>query len=218
MTGPAPTSSMTAHHRFWDRIARRYAKSPIKDEAAYEHKLALTRQYLSPSMKLLELGCGTGGTAVRHAPFVSQILATDVSENMIAIARERSARAGVDNVEFERAAVDEISGRDGQFDMVLALSLLHLVADRDAAIARIHALLKPGGLFVSNTACLAADFGWLRYLGPPGRALGLLPLVRLFTEEELIHSIRAKGFSIEEHWKPDGKSHYVNFVIARRKD
>ena len=46
--------------RFWDRIAERYSKRPISDEAAYQKKLQVTREYLRPDMELLEIGCGKG--------------------------------------------------------------------------------------------------------------------------------------------------------------
>lgn len=53
---------MTRSTRFWDRIAARYARKPVADEAAYQKKLAVTREYLRPDMEVLELGCGTGFT------------------------------------------------------------------------------------------------------------------------------------------------------------
>ena len=49
---------MTHSARFWDRIAARYARKPVADEAAYQKKLAVTREYLRPDMEVLEFGCG----------------------------------------------------------------------------------------------------------------------------------------------------------------
>ncbi len=46
--------------RFWDRIAKRYARTPVADEAAYQRKLKITRGYLRPDMEVMEFGCGTG--------------------------------------------------------------------------------------------------------------------------------------------------------------
>ena len=45
---------------FWDRKAAEYAASPIKDEAAYERKLELTRAALPDNAEILEIGCGAG--------------------------------------------------------------------------------------------------------------------------------------------------------------
>src|SRR5215217_1657238 len=59
--------------RFWDNLAERYARQPIADEAAYQTKLDITRSYLHPDMAVLEFGCGTGSTALQHAPHVRHI-------------------------------------------------------------------------------------------------------------------------------------------------
>ena len=77
---------MSQPSRFWDKIADRYAKKPVSDEAAYQKKLRVTRDYLRPDMDVLEFGCGTGSTAITHAPFVKHIQAIDISSRMIEIA------------------------------------------------------------------------------------------------------------------------------------
>jgi ubiquinone/menaquinone biosynthesis C-methylase UbiE len=65
--------------RFWDRRADGYSKRPIKDMESYEKTLDCTRKHLSASDEVLEVGCGTGTTALRLAPVVKQITATDIS-------------------------------------------------------------------------------------------------------------------------------------------
>ena len=61
--------------KFWDRIAARYSKKPVADEAAYQKKLQITRKYLRPDSRVLEFGCGTGSTAIAHAAHVKHVLA-----------------------------------------------------------------------------------------------------------------------------------------------
>lgn len=207
---------MTSASRFWDRIAGRYARSPIADEAAYQKKLAITRGYFRPDMEVLEFGCGTGSTALLHAPYVKHIRAVDFSAAMIAIARGKATAQKVANVSFEQAAIDDLDVADESLDAVLGLSVLHLVADRDAVIARVHRMLKPGGIFVSSTACVG-DMGLLRLLGhvaPLGRRLGLLPLLRVFTAKDLEESLRAAGFGIEHRWQPGPRT--ALFIVARK--
>ena len=60
---------MTQSTKFWGKIADRYAKQPITDEATYQKKLQVTREYFQPEMEVLEFGCGTGSTAILHAPY-----------------------------------------------------------------------------------------------------------------------------------------------------
>ncbi|MEQ9691771.1 class I SAM-dependent methyltransferase [Bauldia litoralis] len=205
---------MSSESRFWDRIAGRYARRPVADEASYQKKLALTRDYLHPDMEVLEFGCGTGSTAIVHAPHVKHIQAIDISAAMLAIARRKTEAAGIANITFQQAGIETFRAPDASYDAVLGLSILHLLADRDAAIAKVHRLLKPGGVFVSSTTCLGETMKLLKYIGPIGRLLGLMPRVAVFTPDELRASITGAGFAIEHDWQP-GRGKAV-FIVARK--
>ena len=82
---------MTQASKFWDKMAERYAKSPVADEESYQKKLQVTRDYFRPDMEVLEFGCGTGSTAIVHAPYVKHIQAIDVSSED---ARDRPGQSG----------------------------------------------------------------------------------------------------------------------------
>jgi ubiquinone/menaquinone biosynthesis C-methylase UbiE len=204
---------MTRSKNFWDRIAKRYAKKPVGNEAAYQRKLATTREYFRPDMEVLEIGCGTGSTAIAHAPYVRHIRATDISDRMIEIAKGKARSAGVENVSFEVCGIEDLDVASESVDAVLALSLLHLLEDREAAIAWIHDMLRSGGIFVSNTVCLGDNMRWFRFVAPIGRWLGVFPLLRIFTRNELEAGFRGAGFEIEHAWQPDKA---VVFIIARK--
>lgn len=208
MTTSAPSAA------FWDRTAERYALRPIADEAAYRHKLRATREHLRVHMSMLEIGCGTGSTALVHAPSVRHILATDISAKMIAIARRKAAEAGVGNVEFRQAAFECLEPLEAAYDVVLCHSVLHLLSDPAAAVARIFLMLKPGGIFVSSTACLADFMGWIRWVAPVGRAVGLLPPVTVFGSDDLDAAFARAGFRIEQRWQPGPRKPV--FIIARK--
>ena len=200
--------------RFWNRIAARYARQPLADEAAYQRKLTMTRERLAPDMDVLEIGCGTGSTAIAHAPHVREIHAVDVSSRMLEIAAAKAKDAGATNIRFEECAVDTLDVPDDRYGAVLALSILHLVADRERTLRQVFRVLEPGGLFISNTACIA---GWMRALKPAfaiGRALTLLPLVQFFRQSELLASVEGAGFEIEEVWRPTVRS--AVFIVARK--
>lgn len=205
---------MQPDSRFYDRIAERYAKKPIADEDAYQRKLRVTRQYLRSDMDVLEFGCGTGTTAIAQAPFVKHILAIDFSAGMIDIALRRAAAANVKNVTFEQADIDDFQAPDQSFDAVMGHSVLLLLDDRDAAIAKVHRLLKPGGVFVSSTTCVGDTLKIFKLIAPIGRRLGLLPLVRVFTTTDLTDSLTAAGFTIDQQWQPArGKA---VFIVAKK--
>ena len=201
---------------FWDRIAERYARKPVADEAAYQKKLAITREYLRPDMTLLEFGCGTGSTAIIHAPHVKHVHAIDISAKMIEIARRKAADAKVENLTFEQSDIAGFSAPDESFDGVLGLSILHLLEDREAAIAKVHRMLKPGGVFVTSTACLGDSLRWFGYVAPLGSALGLIPLVKVFTAQELRDDMTRAGFAIARDWQQgDGRT---LFLVARKRE
>ena len=198
--------------RFWDRLAERYARQPIADEAAYQRKLKITRDYLRSDMDVLEFGCGTGGTAILQAPYVRHITAIDFSQAMLDIARAKAAAAGTGNVTFERADITSFAAPEGSFDVILGLSILHLLADKDAVIARVFRLLKPGGVFISSTTCVGDTMGAFKLIAPLGKALGLLPQLDVMTAE-LVASLTGAGFAIEQQWQP-GRGKAV-FIVAR---
>jgi SAM-dependent methyltransferase len=188
---------------FWDRVAARYAKAPMRAPEAYEATLARVRARLEPQDRVLELGCGTGTTALALAPQVAAYEGRDISANMLGIARGRAAEAGLATLTFApgdmEAAID-----GGPFDAVLAFNLLHLATDLDGALARIHAALVPGGLLISKTPCLAAEGLSLKFRAllatlPLLQALGKAPrgLTRL-SVTDLERRVTAAGFEILE--------------------
>lgn len=184
--------------RFWDRIARKYAKSPIRDMAGYERTLERTRHYLKGDDAVFEFGCGTGTTALRLAPHAGRIAATDISPEMIAVAREKAEAEGRRNAEFQVATLEAAPWPDGAFDVALGFNILHLLPARAAALKTVHRLLKPGGLFISKTPCLKEMNPLLRMIIPVMQFFGQAPYVAAFSGEELERDIAAAGFEIIE--------------------
>lgn len=206
---------MSTPVKFWDKIARNYSKMPIRDEAAYQRKLEITRRYFRPGMELLELGCGTGSTAIIHAPYVKHLHAVDISANMLEIARRRASEQDIENISFEQATIDAFAVDGKAYDMVLGLSILHLLDNWQEVIGKVHTMLKPGGLFVTSTTCMADGMRWFGLMSPLLYKVGLIPKVEFFTQQELEQALAAQGFDIIENWKPDGKMKAV-FIIARK--
>ena len=199
---------------FWDQIAAKYSKQPIADTESYARKLAATQAHMRPDMQVLEFGCGTGSTALEHAPQVAHITATDVSTAMIDIGREKAKQAGIDNVSFERSGVEDFEGQEGSFDMVLALNLFHLLPDRAAALAKVHRLLKPGGIFISSTVCLADRMWFLRPVIPVMQWLGKAPFVTFLSASDVMHEVTTAGFEEREHWT-HGRANSL-FLVAEK--
>jgi len=211
---------------FWDNVARKYAKSPIADMDAYTYTLERTRSYLSPDDTILEVGCGTGSTALLLAGDVGHITASDLSANMIKVGSDKAKEQGIPNVKFVKAelfdsAIDNDSpdgSPDGSYDAILAFNLIHLLPDTPAAIRRINGLLKPGGTFISKTVCqpgagASLKFRLIKMILPLMQWLGKAPYVRFMEIAELEHIISSEGFKIIETGNYPPPSRYI---VARK--
>lgn len=206
----------TDDQHFWDRVARKYARDTIKDMVGYTRTLESTRQRLRKDDIVLELGCGTGTTALSLAPTVARIVGSDVSGEMIAIAREKARAQDCGNVEFVVWSADRDTGAQSSFDAVLAFSVLHLIADRSAALRQAMRALKPGGLFISKTPCLSEMNALLRLAVPVARLVGKAPYVSFFSAAVLEGEIRRAGFEIIERARHgSGRKDARIFIVAR---
>ena len=210
--------STASDARFWDRSSRRYARSRISDQAGYERTLERVRALLKPGDTVLELGCGTGTTALRLADGVGSYLATDISAGMIAIAEEKRTAGPVPGLAFRAATAEAVASEGARFDAVLAFNYLHLVRDLGGTLRSIHALLAPGGLFVSKTPCLSDMNPLIRLVLPLMQMIGQAPYAGVFSAEDLSARIAAAGFdvlSVERHASKGKDSR--PFIVARRK-
>ncbi len=96
---------------------------------------------LAPGMRVLEIGCGTGGFTERFAESGASILAVDISPDLLERARARGLSS--ERVRFECRRFEDCD-IDGPFDAVIGSSVLHHL-DLDPAMRKICGLLKPGG-------------------------------------------------------------------------
>jgi ubiquinone/menaquinone biosynthesis C-methylase UbiE len=203
--------------RFWDRTSGRYARSSIADPAGYERTLDRTRELLTSRDRVLELGCGTGSTALRLAGCAQSYLATDISTGMIAIAERKHAADAVPGLSFRIATVEALAP-DATFDAVLGFSYLHLVRDLPGTLEHVRRLLAEGGLFVSKTPCIGDMNPLVGHAAlPVMRALRLAPYASVFGAAELEEHVSTAGFqvlAVESHaskgknWRP--------YIVARK--
>jgi ubiquinone/menaquinone biosynthesis C-methylase UbiE len=205
---------MNKDARFWDKRADKYSKRPVSDQETYETKLEITRGYFRPDSEVLEIGCGTGSTALSHAPHVKHVLATDISPAMIEIAKDKAEAGHVENVTFEVSAADSHGIPESRYDVIMAHNLLHLLKNPEAVIEAAFRGLKPGGVFVTSTACIG-DMSWyFRIIAPVGHFLKLIPFVNVFTQAQLKQDHIDAGFQVDQEWLP--KKNAAVFMVARK--
>lgn len=212
-------STNSAAAQFWNKKAKSYAKSPIADMDAYRHTLERTREHLKAGDQILELGCGTGSTALLLAPSVQSITASDISDKMVAIGREKAKAEGIENIRFVAADLQDPVLAEQPYDAILAFNLLHLIDDLPSALAQIRARLKPGGLFISKTFCQPERFSLqvftMRALLPLLQWLKQAPFVQFMTVDEMDQHVQRAGFELLER-----SNHPVHpprrYIVARK--
>lgn len=204
--------------KVWDRMAEKYSRQPIANQKAYEIKLDLTREYFTPESRVLEFGCGTGSTAILHAPYVAHIDAIDVSSEMIRIARDKLGPEGIENVSFQVADMDSYKAEPESYDAALGLNILHLLDDRMSAMREVYKALKPGGYFISSTACIREKWFLclLEPLFPIMHAIGQWPRVFRFNAKRLQQDIESVGFKTVHYWQPGNGP--ILFIVGQKPE
>ncbi|RYP91136.1 hypothetical protein DL770_002744 [Monosporascus sp. CRB-9-2] len=211
---------------FWDKAAKSYAKSAVSDDAGYERTLDKTRSVLKPTDKVLELGCGTGATALRLADGVQSYLGSDISSEMINIANDKLATANLESfgaglsprLSFRTGTAEVLTADAARFTAVLGFNYLHLVRDVPGTLRSIHSLLEDGGLFITKTACVGDMNLLLRLALPAMQFVGMAPYVSTFRNAELSKQIGAAGFDILQMEMHAAKGNDNRpYIIARKK-
>lgn len=211
-------AAMANKTRFWNRIAHKYASNPIADMGGYERTLLRVQALLSDEHEVLEIGCGTGTTALLLAPGTRRLVGTDISEQMIAIAVEKLAIQPMQQLNFRLADANAPVAEQGAYDAVLAFNMLHLVTDLPQTLSVATNALKPGGLLISKTPCLSELSPLISKLALPlMQVIGKAPPVLCFSAAQLQAAMSRQGLeilSVERHGSK-GKDIRV-FIVARK--
>lgn len=115
----------------------------------------------APSWRMLDIATAAGHTAFAFAPSVREVVATDLIEEMLAVARAQAAERGLDNVVVQEADAEELPFDDASFDGVTCRIAPHHFPRPERFVAEVARVLRPGGRFglVDNMVDLeAAEF------------------------------------------------------------
>jgi len=150
---------------------------------------------------VLDIGCGTGTQCDDLASNVKHVTGIDISNKLLAIAETRKVEREINNVEFVQTTVFDERFESDSFNVVMAFYVLHFYENIDEVFGRIYDLLKPGGLFISETACLGEKNIITGKLIRLGGKLGLLPLINSLSTPQIELALEGAGFSVVEKTK-----------------
>lgn len=194
---------MDKAQKFWDKQAKRFDDSEKQFDTASQEIVARTKEYLNANDIILDFGCATGTKTLKLADAVKHIHGLDISEGMISEAIKKKNKLSVTNISFSQGTIFKDDLEKASFDKIVAYAIIHLLDDSKKVIQRIHELLKPGGLFISITACFKdrmdlktrLEFSIYFFM----KQLGLFPLhMNMFSTSDIEQLMISQNFKIRK--------------------
>ena len=206
---------------FWDKQAKKFDDSEKQFEHASRELIARTKEYLNANDNVLDFGCATGTKTLELADGIKHIHGLDFSNEMISEATKKKNKLNIENVSFSQGTIFNDDLEKTSFDKIIAFAIIHLMEDSDKVIQRIHELLKPGGLFISSTACFKdkmdfktrLEFTSYRFM----KRLGIFPLhLNMFKTSDIEKLINSQNFNIvkTEIYFFNGMT--ISFIVAEK--
>lgn len=123
---------------FWHRYGRR----------------TVERLALAPGAVVLDVGCGSGASALPAASIVGpsgRVIGVDLAERLLDRARAKAEQAGLRNVEFRYGDMEALGFPDGMFDAVISAFSIFFVPDMVKQVAELWRMVRPGGQLAITT-------------------------------------------------------------------
>ena len=205
---------------YWSRFTDEFEEK--QSQVVGEEVLLLAHGEILREVDLgnvLELGCGTGLYTETLQKVGDHVVATDLSDEMIAFAKEK--RGELENVEFRKADALNLEFNDETFDTVFMANLIHIVGNAKKVIQESKRVLKKGGLLIINSFAIddmsffnkmAMGIRYLKTFGKPSAEATKEKTTRKSVEQLLINN----GFEISKSLML-GKKSKAMYISSRKK-
>ncbi len=137
----------------YDAAADHYDHEPLGFWSHFGHR-TIERLQLRPGEHVLDVGCGSGASAIPAAERVAphgRVVGVDLANEMLQLAREKATARGFSHAEFHNGDMEKMDQPDESFDAVVSVFSIFFVADMAAQIRRLWRLVKPGGRLAITT-------------------------------------------------------------------
>jgi SAM-dependent methyltransferase len=208
----------TAMGRYWNEVAgpRWVGRAGLQEARNIEVAHLLQRAAApQPGERVLDIGCGTGATAIPFAAAIApsgHVTGIDISEPMLTQARRNVAQAGASNVTLVQADAQVHRFPPDSFDLLISRFGVMFFADPVAAFTNLYAGLRRGGrLCMAVWAGMAENVHWqipfdiaVKHLGPPAPTDPQEPGPMAFRDPDYLRGILAKARFADIDIAPQG--------------
>lgn len=155
----------------------------------------VARLGIGPGMKVLDVACGTGNTALPEARAGADVTGVDIADNLIEQARARAASEGL-TAKFEVGDAEDLPYKDGSFDAIVTMFGAMFAPRPDVVVSEFKRVCKSGGLIAMANWTPQSFAGQMfklnsKYIAPPP---GLTPPV-MWGDEETVRERFSEGIS-----------------------
>jgi 2-polyprenyl-3-methyl-5-hydroxy-6-metoxy-1,4-benzoquinol methylase len=105
-------------------------------------------QLIGANDRVLDLGCGPGSFMVTIAPYCNSIVGTDVVDSFIDQAQDTISAMGISNASAVYTPDGKLPFSDGEFDVLMAVDVIHHLENIEEVLLEAFRVLKPGGRFI----------------------------------------------------------------------
>lgn len=136
---------------FWSTFARFYDVAEALNGSVYREMTETTLRLVPHGAEVLDCAAGTGELSLAAARRAKRVVCTDCSGEMLNAARKKAKKRQFVNIEFERANIFHLDYADGEFDIVIAGNVLHLLDNPENAVRELSRVTKDGGKILLPT-------------------------------------------------------------------
>jgi ubiquinone/menaquinone biosynthesis C-methylase UbiE len=165
--------------------------------------------------RLLDLGCGAGHVSFHCAPLVNQVVAYDLSQQMLDVVASAARERGLGNVSTQLGPAEQLPFADGEFDYVFSRYSAHHWSDLGLALREVRRVLKPGGVACFIDVMSPGSPLLDTYLQSV-EVLRDTSHVRDYSASEWLSQVNAAGLQVRGHTRQRLRLEYVSWVERMR--